>query len=76
MGVGYCNHCSKELTYFSGAAEVLLDPNSTTRLSTGRRLLCKDCCIEMHDFITKSQSKWIEYNVQVDEIVTNGDTLA
>ena len=54
MGKGNCGHCGKELKYFSGVAEVMLDPNKNLKIGCEARspdTLCRSVSCEVHDLL-------------------------
>ena len=74
MGKDNCGHCGKESKYFSGVAEVMMDPKSRTRISSGQKKLCGACCNVLYDYITFAERNDTR-PIMVDELVIEGDPV-
>ena len=74
MGKGNCGHCGKELKYCSGVAEVMLDPESKTRISSGQKTLCGACCNDLYDYITFAERNDAR-PIMADEVMIEGDPV-
>ena len=74
MGKGNCGHCGKELKYCSGVAEVMLDPKSKTRISSGQKTLCGECSNTLYEYITFAERNDAR-PIMADEVMIEGDPV-